>query len=70
MYAAREEDEGGEAKRGRGCGAMRQQHGISVFRLCWWWGCRVEVVVGLCDEGGGDRRRGGGGGGAVAALGE
>ena len=32
MYAAREEDEGGEAKRGRGCGAMRQQHGTRALR--------------------------------------
>ena len=73
MYAAREEDEGGEAKRGRGCGAMRQQHGISVFRLCWWWECVVEVVVGFVMEvevidrdGRGYRDgRGGGGGGMV-----
>ena len=32
MYAAREEDEGGKAKRGRGCGDMRQQHGTQALQ--------------------------------------
>ena len=53
-----------------------------MFRLCLWWECLVEVVVGFvmevevidrdgrgyCDGRGGDGGDGGGGGGVVVAA--